>query len=90
MADNITEKVLDLIASVKRVPREKLTPDSTFAELGMDSLDAINLIFEIENEFDISVPDEAAKSITGVRDLVEKLQQIIAASSSGSAASGTA
>jgi len=90
MADNITEKVLDLIASVKRVPREKLTPDSTFAELGMDSLDAINLIFEIENEFDISVPDEAAKSITGVRDLVEKLQQIIGSSSSGSAAAGTA
>lgn len=91
MADKITEKVLDLIASVKRLPREKLTPDSTFDELGMDSLDAINLIFEIENEFNISVSDEAVKSITGVRDLVEKLQQIMAESSSpGAAASGTA
>lgn len=90
MADKITDKVLDLIASVKRLPREKLTPDSTFDELGMDSLDAINLIFEIENEFNISVSDEAVKSITGVRDLVEKLQQIMAESSSGAAASGTA
>jgi len=100
MADNITEKVLDLLASVKRLPRENLKPDSTFAELGLDSLDSINLIFEIENEFNISVPDEAAKSVTGVADLVAKLHEIIAAdpastpsgssSGSGSPASGTA
>jgi acyl carrier protein len=86
MSDKITEKVLDLIAAVKRLPRETLSADSTFAELGLDSLDAINLIFEIESEFDISVPDEQAKSITSVRQLVEKLQQILAESSSGSQA----
>ena len=83
MADALTEKVLDMIAAVKRLPRDKVTPDSTFAELGMDSLDAINLIFEIESEFDINVPDDAAKSMTGVRQLVEKLQALLAESSAG-------
>jgi acyl carrier protein len=85
MADKITEKVLDLIAAVKRVPREKVSTESTFAELGMDSLDAINLIFEIESEFDISVPDEQAKSITNVRQLVENLQKLLAEPSAGAA-----
>ena len=85
MADKITEKVLDLIAAVKRLPREKVSTESTFAELGMDSLDAINLIFEIESEFDISVPDEQAKSITNVRQLVESLQKLLAEPSAGAA-----
>lgn len=78
MSDTITEKVLDLIAAVKRLPRESLSTESTFAELGLDSLDAINLIFEIESEFDISVPDEQAKSITSVRQLIESLQKLLA------------
>ena len=78
MTDRITEKVLDLIAAVKRLPRESLSTESTFAELGLDSLDAINLIFEIESEFDISVPDEQAKSITSVRQLIESLQKLLA------------
>jgi acyl carrier protein len=77
MPEKITEKVLDLIAAVKRVPRESLTTDKTFAELGLDSLDAINLIFEIESEFDISVPDEQAKSITSVSQLIESLQKLL-------------
>jgi len=85
MADKITEKVLDLIAAVKWLPREKVSTESTFAELGMDSLDAINLIFEIESEFDISVPDEQAKSITNVRQLVESLQKLLAEPSAGAA-----
>lgn len=85
MADKITDKVLDLIAAVKRVPREKVSTESTFAELGMDSLDAINLIFEIESEFDISVPDDQARSITSVRQLVENLQKLIAEPSPGTA-----
>lgn len=77
MTDNITEKVLDLIASVKRVPREKVSINSTFEELAMDSLDAINLMFEIESAFDISVPDDVANSITSVPQLVEKLKEML-------------
>lgn len=85
MTDKLTEKVLDLIAAVKRLPREKVSTESTFAELGMDSLDAINLIFEIESEFNIDVPDEQAKSITSVQQLVENLQKLIAEPSPGAA-----
>jgi acyl carrier protein len=78
MPDEITEKVLDLIASTKKLPRDQVTVNSTFAELKLDSLDAINLIFEVESQFDISVPDDVANSIHSVPELVEKLKLLLA------------
>ena len=83
MSNGVTEKVLDLVASTKRIPREKVSIESTFEELGMDSLDGINLMFEVESEFNISVPDEEARSIQSVRDLIEKLEKHLAESSPG-------
>ena len=80
MPDNITEKVLDLIASTKRIPREQVSATSTFAELGLDSLDAINLVFEVESTFNISVPDEVANSMTSVPQVVEELRKLLATS----------
>ena len=78
MPDDITEKVLDLIASTKRIPREQVSVSSTFAELGLDSLDAINLIFEIESTFNISVPDAVANSVSSVPQVVEELRKLLA------------
>jgi len=82
MPDTITEKVLDLIASTKRLPRQKVSVNSSFAELGLDSLDAINLIFEIESQFDVSVSNEVANSIHSVPELIEKLKLLLAETSS--------
>ena len=82
MPDEITEKVLDLIASTKKLPRDQVTVDSTFAELKMDSLDAINLVFEVESQFNISVPDDVANSIHSVPELVEKLKLLLAKTAS--------
>jgi acyl carrier protein len=78
MPDDITEKVLGLIAATKRLPRDQVSVNSTFEELKLDSLDAINLIFEVESQFDISVPDDVANSIHSVPDLVEKLKLLLA------------
>jgi acyl carrier protein len=78
MPDNITEKVLELIADTKRIPREQVSPTSTFEELGLDSLDAINLVFEVESAFNISVPDSVANSMTSVPQVVEELRKILA------------
>jgi acyl carrier protein len=80
VSDNLTEKVLELIADTKRVPRESLGIDTTFEQLEMDSLDALNLVYAIEEHFNISVPDSTIRSIKSVRDLTEHLRQILAAS----------
>lgn len=78
MADDITEKVLDVIASSKHMPREQVTANSTFEELGLDSLSGLNLIFDIESAFDVSVPDEVLDTVTTVPQLIENLKLLLA------------
>ena len=81
MSDELVDRVVRLIATVKRIPKERVTLDSTFEQLDLDSLDAINLLYEIESEFNISVPDELATSVKDVRKLIESLQAILAGGS---------
>lgn len=78
MPDDITEKVLNVIASSKRLPREQVSANSTFEELGLDSLSGLNLIFDIESAFDVSVPDEVLDKVTTVPQLIENLQLLLA------------
>lgn len=81
MSDELVDRVVRLIATVKRIPKERVTLDSTFEQLDLDSLDAINLLYEIEGEFNITVPDELATSVKDVRKLIESLQAILAGGS---------
>jgi acyl carrier protein len=76
---DLVTRVLRRIAATQRLPEEKVTIDSTFEDLGIDSLDGINVIFAIEDEFDISIPDDAAQSIRGVRQMVEGIAVLVAA-----------
>lgn len=79
MADEIAEKVLAVIAQIKRLPAESVSLDSSFEELAIDSLDGMNILFELENEFDINIPDEQARSIHSVREMVEGVKKLISA-----------
>ncbi len=78
MDEALTAKVITQIATVKRIPVESITIDSTFKELAMDSLDAMNLMFALEEQLGISIPDEAASTIQDVRGAVAGVQQILA------------
>ena len=55
----------------------QVTIDSTFEELGIDSMDGINIVFALENEFNINIPDESVKTIHSVRDMVEGVQRLV-------------
>ncbi len=74
MDQALTEKVVAIVAGVKRVSPESVRPDASFDELGIDSLDRINILFELESAFDIQVPDEEARSIKSVNDIVQRLE----------------
>ncbi|HEY3836682.1 MAG TPA: phosphopantetheine-binding protein [Bryobacteraceae bacterium] len=74
---DVTDDVLDVIAKTQRLPREKVTLDSRFEELGMDSMDAVNILFALEEKFDITIPDEAAKQIRSIREMVEGVQKLL-------------
>lgn len=80
MSDQLTQRVLNTIAATQRISPEKVTIESSFEELGIDSMDGINILFALENEFDITIPDEQAKSIRSVRQMVEGINKLVAAS----------
>jgi acyl carrier protein len=77
--DPLAEKVMSLIAAVKRIPRAQVNLDSTFEELAMDSLDNMNLLFEVESAFNISIPDEEARAIRNVRQVVDGVRRLVEA-----------
>lgn len=85
MSDDLIQRVRSVIATAQRLPFEKVTIDSTFEELGIDSMDGMTILFAVESEFDISVSDEEAKSIRNVRQMAEGVEKLLAAKSAGAA-----
>jgi acyl carrier protein len=75
----LTQRILRIIAETQRKDAAQVTIDSSFEELGIDSMDGINIIFALENEFNINVPDEEVKNIRSVRDVVEGAIRLIEA-----------
>lgn len=78
MPDDVMGRVIRVIAETQRIPAESISPDSTFEQLKIDSLDGLTIIFAIENEFNINVPDEAAKAVRSVNDLAEGIRKLMA------------
>ncbi len=83
MPDQLTERVLRTIAETQRIPVDTVTEDKSFEELNIDSMDGVNILFALENEFDISIPDEAARSIRSVHDMVRGVRTLVEAKAAG-------
>jgi acyl carrier protein len=79
MPDEVAEKVIATLASVKRVPVENIKLDTNLQEMGIDSLDVFTLLFELENTFKVSIPDDDVRSIKTVNDIVEGVRKLLAA-----------
>jgi acyl carrier protein len=86
MPDDMTERVLKVIATSKRIPLEQVTIDSEFLQLGIDSMDAVEILFALENEFDISIPDDEVRHVRNVRQMVDGVEKLVAAKAAGVAA----
>jgi acyl carrier protein len=86
MSDELTQRILKVIAENQKLPPEKVTADSTFEELGIDSLDGVNILFALENEFNINIPDEGVQGIRTVRQMLEALEKLFSSGQAGTAA----
>jgi acyl carrier protein len=75
--DELSQRVLSIIAETQRKDPAQVAIDSSFEELGIDSMDGVNIVFALENEFDINVPDEEVKNIRSVRDMVEGVRKLV-------------
>lgn len=75
----VLNKVKDVLVTELRVNPEKITLETHLEnDLGADSLDSVNVIMALEEEFDISITDEAAQNIKTVGDLVNFIEKSIA------------
>jgi len=67
---------MDIVAEQLAVDREKIQPGTSFVnDLGADSLDTVELVMELEDEFDIDIPDDAAEKIQTVGQAIEFIEK---------------
>ena len=75
MAEKIAEKVTEIIVEQLGVSADQVKPESNLIEdLGADSLDAVELVMAVEEEFGIEVPDEEAEKLRTVGDIISHVE----------------
>jgi len=73
--DQTLEEILSLAATHFKVPLEKLTPDADFFKtLGIDSLQALELLTRLENHFHVELPDYELQGVSDFRTLADRIQ----------------
>ncbi|MBE9179166.1 acyl carrier protein [Oculatella sp. LEGE 06141] len=78
--EEIFEKVQKIVADQLSVDPNEVKPEASFAnDLGADSLDTVELVMALEEEFDIEIPDEAAENIATVQSAVDYINSKVAA-----------
>jgi acyl carrier protein len=84
--DDVAKRCIEIIAKAKNIPADTITLDTTFEQLNIDSLDKINISFEVEEAFHIEIPDEALNTLRTVGDVVAGVKQLQSAKPSAEAA----
>lgn len=81
MTDNIFERVQEIVVQQLGVDKAKVTLNANFAnDLGADSLDTVELVMAIEEEFSIEIPDEDAEQIATLDQAIQFIQQAVSSS----------
>jgi acyl carrier protein len=74
---NIADKVIEIITREQHLAPGVVKPESTFTELGIDSLDGVNILFALEQEFKIDIPDSVAQNMRSVSQVVDALTRVM-------------
>lgn len=70
--EQIEERVKEIVSEQMNVSKDQVTREASFTtDLGADSLDQVELVMELEEEFSITIPDEAAEKITTVGQAID-------------------
>ncbi len=76
MSEERYEKIRSIVASVYKVPLETVSLDKALNDIGKDSLDAASLVFALEDEFNVSLPDECMDPTRSLRELAERVESL--------------
>ncbi len=81
---SVEQRVIDIVAEQLGVEKEKINRDSNFVnDLGADSLDTVELVMELEEEFEINIPDDAADKILTVGQAIDHIEKATADGAAG-------
>ena len=73
---SVKERVIDIVAEQLGVNKDQVSPETSFVnDLGADSLDTVELVMELEEEFDINIPDDAAEKIQTVGQAIKFIEE---------------
>lgn len=75
MEERVFQKVRDILSEKKGVSTDAISMDSSFEELELDSLDAVELIADLEDAFGVNVPNTDLQKVRTIRDAVEGLSK---------------
>jgi acyl carrier protein len=78
MPESLETRIVRIIAAAKGMETDELAPSTPMEELGLDSLDAMSMVFDLENEFEIEIPDGAAERARTVGDLIDGIRLLVA------------
>jgi len=76
MAD-LDDELLDLIAQEALIDRARLTPEATLAELGLDSVDVVSIVFAVEEKYGVEIPEDAFKETENLGQLLATFRTLI-------------
>jgi len=76
-ANDLETRVIRVIADTQKIPMESVDKEKTFQDLKIDSLDGINIVFALETEFDISIPDDGVENMRSVQDAIEGVRKLV-------------
>lgn len=73
---SVTDKMIDIISEQLSVPKDKVVPQASFVDdLGADSLDLVELVMAMEEEFGMEIADEDAEKLVTVQDAIDFVDQ---------------
>ncbi len=82
---SVEQRVVDIVAEQLGVSKDQITRETSFVnDLGADSLDTVELVMELEEEFDINIPDDAAEKIQTVGQAIDHIEQTVDSSETSS------
>lgn len=75
---NVREEIIEIVSNLSKIPKDKIEKynSENFSELGMDSFALIEIIYAIENAFDINIPQDSLAKVKNIDDLVELITQL--------------
>jgi acyl carrier protein len=78
MSDRTLERrVIERVAALRKAPPETISLESTFEELGIDSLNGFQLLCDLEEELGITIPDDDAREMKRIQDVVERIRPLL-------------